>query len=467
MNRDRLIVVLLCVAAILVVAIVGMSLATDRNREVAVAKLRAKGSAMGGRLPAGMAVVAHPKKDDTPKPSAAEPSKPSPSDAESLAAFQRLIEKKKALSDAASWKDVFDMYGKRPNEWTEAERARIAAFLAANRDLILDLRRLAESGGPLYRLDYSKGFGMELPHLAQLRDFARMLAADAAVSADAGNYAEAIDDLIAGMKLANGLDKEPFLISQLVHFAMAGVLLNAIEGSMRGEDLPADQCARLIQCLSNAANRQALADSFTTEGLFGLNAFEGIRTGETRNITYGTFGNNDWEPFLLGVYASPFARPWLNSDEETYADIMGRVGDAARLPYCEAKPILDQVDAEFANLPRTRVLSRLLLPSLSSVVFSASRYETLMNLTCIGLAVEQYHAQNGAYPSSLDAVAPTLGGVVPTDPLTGQPYVYQPSGGSFALYSAYTAPPPAEGSSAPQRVPGADANGHFSWRGPQ
>ena len=94
MNRDRLIVVLLCVAAILVVAIVGMSLATDRNREVAVAKLRAKGSAMGGRLPAGMAVVAHPKKDDTPKPSAAEPSKPSPSDAESLAAFQRLIEKK-------------------------------------------------------------------------------------------------------------------------------------------------------------------------------------------------------------------------------------------------------------------------------------------------------------------------------------------------------------------------------------
>ncbi|MCX5757701.1 MAG: hypothetical protein NTU83_04195, partial [Candidatus Hydrogenedentes bacterium] len=149
-----------------------------------------------------------------------------------------MTEKKKALNEDASWKDVIDACGKRPNEWTETERGRIAAFVAANRALILELRRLAESGGPFYQLDYSKGYLMELPHLAPLRDLTRMLAADAAISAGAGNYAEAVDDLIAGIKLASVLDREPLIISQLVRFAMDGILFGAIDGGIRGEDIP-------------------------------------------------------------------------------------------------------------------------------------------------------------------------------------------------------------------------------------
>ena len=375
-----------------------------------------------------------------------------------------MIERKKALWGNPSWEEAIKILSdKKPEQWTDAERQKVAEFMTANREMILELRRLAASGGPLYELDYSKGYAMELPHLAQLRDFARLLMADAALRAGEGDFGEAVEDVIAGMKLATNLDKEPILISQLVRMAMDGTIYSAVEGSVQGEHLTPDLARKLIEYASHAGGREAFADCFTSEGMFGLEAFEGIRTGDlTRSGIDSGLTQKPLDSFLFRVYGSVFARPWLNMDEEIYADSMQRMNEAARLPFYEAKPLLDRLNTDIEDLPRTRFLSRILLPALTRAAQSQAVHEARMDLMQLGLAVEQFHVQNGQYPATLDQVAPAFGGPLPLDPFTGQPYVYQPSDGSFLIYSAMSSVVDVPRA---QRFPGADENGNLVWRG--
>jgi hypothetical protein len=85
-----------------------------------------------------------------------------------------------------------------------------------------------------------------------------------------------------------------------------------------------------------------------------------------------------------------------------------------------------------------------------------------MDLMQLGLAIEQYRVENGEYPTTLDQVAPLSGGAIPIDPFTGQPYVYQLSGGSFLIYSATASLVDADRA---RRFAGADEQGNIVWRG--
>jgi len=465
-SRERWLIALVSIAALLGMLMFASVLVTDRRREVAVGQLKARGQGvLGQRMGAqgaskGPALVVDASGG---RQARREHSGASPTE-DSAATCARMIERKKALWGNPSWEEAIKIFSeKKPQEWTEADRQKVAEFVAVNRESILELRGLAKSGGLAYELDYSKGFAMELPHLAQFRDFARLLMADAALRAGEGDFGEAVEDVTAGMALASALDKEPILISQLVRMATDGIIYNAVEGSVQGEHLTPDLARKLIEYASRAGGREAFADCFTSEGMFGLEAFEGVRTGDlTRSGIDSGLAQKPLDSFLFRVYGSVFARPWLNMDEEIYADSMQRMNEAARLPFYEAKPLLDRLNTDIEDLPRTRLLSRILLPALTRSAEMQAAHEARMDLMQLGLAVEQYHVQNGQYPATLDQVAPAFGGPLPLDPFTGQPYVYQPSGGSFLIYSAVSS---VVDINRALRFPGADEQGNLVWRG--
>ncbi len=463
MHRERWLIGLVAVVTILGTAMFGIYLVTERNRGAAVGKLKAKIAVFKQHASGRDAPAARKPGEEAAGPEMVGSREAAAPKEDTVAAFARLFAKRRTIDSDPRWQKAIELvgYAKR-SEWTDADRRSVAEFLDANRELIIELRRLAELGGPMYELDYSKGFAMELPHLSQLRDCARLLAADATLAAGKGDYAEAVKDILAGMKLANGLVKEPILISQLVRIAMDGIMYGEITQSMRGDDLTPDMARELIGYASRSGGRDGFADSFTGEGFFGLEAFDGIRAGDLHSA--GMSSQRGADAFLMRVYGSVFARPFLNMDEETYADIMARMSDAARLPFYEAKPLLDQISTEISELPRTRFMSRTLLPALTRAAEAQALHEAQLGLMQVGLAVELYHAQNGEYPRTLDQVAPTLGGTIPHDPFTGQSYVYQPSGGGFVLYSAMGSAVDMSGRSRPYSM---DEQGNIVWRGPR
>ena len=165
----------------------------------------------------------------------------------------------------------------------------------------------------------------------------------------------------------------------------------------------------------------------------GLEAFDDIRSGDSTPAGMSTSGV---DAFLMQLYGSILARPFLYMDQESYADIMERMTDSMQLPFYEAQPELEHLTNDIESLPRTRVLSRMLLPALTRAAEAQARHEAQLGLMRIGLAVELYHDQTGEYPQTLEEVAPTVGGEIPLDPFTGVPFVYESHGDRFTLYSA-------------------------------
>jgi hypothetical protein len=201
--------------------------------------------------------------------------------------------------------------------------------------------------------------------------------------------------------------------------------------------LSSGQTNSLVAHLAQADNRQSFADSLSAESIMGLAEFERMRGGasaEGLSWTPPFDTSGPGQSMFLRVYASPIARPWFNNDEATYAEVMGEMADMAALPYYEAAPSLAQLDDDIDSLPFTRVLSRVLLPALTRADQAQARHETQVDLMQMGLLLEQYYVEHGTYPDSLDPVASQLGGALPVDPFTGDPYVYQPSTGTFLLY---------------------------------
>ena len=431
-TKDWLLMGLLAATALLVAAFVAFQMVSEARRSAATARV-AKSEAV--RLYEDLAAHMGTTPPDPPAPD----DQRDPTDAashsatdlaaavETIARYQQLFARRdQTLEDNARWDNLH------PSQWSEQERQAAEAFLSAHEALIREIRELAERGGPVYPLDFSAGFAMLLPHLSKLRDCARLLHADALFRAGSGDYATAIEDIMAGLKLGAAVAGEPILISQLVRIAMVTIASDGLQLAFEPGDLPPDAARDLMRLLAQSDHRDAFAASFAGEQTFGLQAFEDfLRDG-------GGWAMGDASPLAgLGarLYASPVARPWFNMDEAAYAEVMDQFHDAVKLPFYEAKPLLDQIEQDVEDLPLTRVLSRTLLPALARSCLSQARLEATLDLTQMGIALEQYHGVHGEYPADLRAIAPQLGGVVPVDPFTGQAYHYLPSGGTFLLYS--------------------------------
>lgn len=59
----------------------------------------------------------------------------------------------------------------------------------------------------------------------------------------------------------------------------------------------------------------------------------------------------------------------------------------------------------------------------------------MLDLLQRGLLIELFCAENGHYPQSIQAIAAGLGGSVPVDLFSGEPYHYVVRGDTFLLYS--------------------------------
>ncbi len=341
-----------------------------------------------------------------------------PADAKDIVAgYERLLER---MQDAVTPFETTagDIIGKDPQEWTDNERAKVAEFLAAHRDLTSEIRQMAARGGPVHALDFSKGFAMQLPHLARMRSCARLLRADAAVNATESNHAAAVDDIIAGMKLGDTLALEPILISQLVRIAIYGIMYNAVEGSLDGADLSPEVTHKLMTQVAQADHRESFSESFAGELYFGRQLFSAVRSGDRSGVPDGVD---------LG--------PLREEDELAYVETMRGLIAASKLPYYEAALKIHELEQETEGLPETMIYSRQLLPALARACQAQARHEAMLDLMQIGIFVEQYKARTGSFPDTLDAIAEDLGGSVPVDPFSGKSYRYRPLGATFLLYS--------------------------------
>ncbi len=432
----RLVFSLVAVAVVLVAVQAAFQFVTEQNRAAKVAQA-GKPAAIDAyqTLVARMDGAKSAAPDSQPEQQvlAGFPALPEDSDA-IMEGYKRLFTHLETTVNSLGPKQAFDLenalFRKPHHEWTATEWSKVTEFLSANQELVQGIREMAERGGPVYPLNISEGLGMELGYIAPIGKCAKVLAADAKIRAKQADYAGAVEDILGGMKLGDALAQEPLTMSQLTRIANY-VIMNAalVQSFEHSRDLSAEHTQTLMAHIAQADNHQAFADALAGERYMELQSFANVRR------------RSGWRlPSLQGslfhwFYESPLGKPWVNMDEEFYADTMNRIISAAALPYYEAAPTLDAISADLEHLPRSRPLSSVMLCDFSGMFATQARHEATLDLMQMGILLEQYQAWNGSYPERLDAIAPDLGDTLPIDPFTGEPYHYLPSVDSFLLYS--------------------------------
>lgn len=312
--------------------------------------------------------------------------------------------------------------------------ARIRRYLAAQAEVLPLLHKAAEREGCKFSLDFDKGMGMLLPHLAKLRQAARLLALEAIERTESGKADDAADSLFACLRAGEALRQEPILVSTLVRIAITTTAANQAERwASRAKPTPA-ALARLQAAFAAAADARMIDNAMVGERCFGIDAYQTHVLAADRRKMLAALGEGD-PPFPLAVNLIP--RAYFKMDMCHYLDIMNHYVASARKPYPEnflagARISRQQLDAK---IPRHYVVARVILPALAGVFTAGQQHMARCESARTALAALRYRAKHGRLPAALADMVPEFIPAVPPDPFDGQPIRYRAEAAGLTVYS--------------------------------
>ena len=249
----------------------------------------------------------------------------------------------------------------------------------------------------------------------------------------AGQSAEALKDIKVCLRLSQLLQHEPLLISQLVRFAMIELSIQPIWEGLARHSWTDAQLEDLQKAL---AAIQSLDDyDFTMRGerAFGNQQLEQYRAGN-----FGAYAKQ------IGVQMGPLGKFTSKAFLFRNQLALNRMADGFVLPAVDSEqhrvfPERCSTNALANVIPKPGLYNVLALMSGRALAKAAQRFAHTQNsidLATVATALERYHLAHGAYPETLDTLAPQFIEKVPNDVIGGQPLKYHRSkDDQFILYS--------------------------------
>ena len=358
---------------------------------------------------------------------------------ETIAGYERLFALlERVKEDDKVWWESFQSVRGSPSEaWTDEDVAEIRRLGRARPELIEAICAMAARGGPIYPLDLAvMSSGETLQHMMDIRCCADFLCADAVLEGAKGNAREAARDLVSALDLANALKQEPVSFSQWFYRYIVSRSVLTVQCVFERGEIPPDAGREILAGLEESGGREACKQALAGEFVLGLNDFGELASGRLPRRVDDTWGGVDhWIRFLRPLYKSPFSAPWHGRDERSYVLLCERLQHAMELPFAEGRSWSQETRDGFRVFPMARPLALFLVASQMDEPARHASTDSLLSLARIGIALEIHYQERGGYPDKLDAVGSYLGGSVPVDVLTGEPFHYTPQGDTFLLYS--------------------------------
>jgi len=272
--------------------------------------------------------------------------------------------------------------------------------------------------GCRYDVDYAKGAGIVVAHVASVRGLTRILCAAARVQAADGDSVAAWNSALAALRMANALKNEPLLISQLTRMAQFRVVVDTIHAVSVHARPAADQYAQLDELLKTFDDSAPLVRTMDGERLlFGEWAFN-LSRAELRE-----------SGMPLHAALTILFAPRHHLDHAVYLKILHAAATSAGQPYATADNV--QEETMMAAVPRYCVLTRTIVPALANAKMSLVSMRAQARITRAGLAVLRYRQEKGAYPAT-PAVTSQENLI---DPFSGKALIYHLDPTGFTIYS--------------------------------
>lgn len=284
-------------------------------------------------------------------------------------------------------------------------------------------------------------YSLMLPHLAAMRNFARLLLIEAKVHQSQGRPEDAADSLTTAMRLGCHAGSEPLLISGLVGIACNRIASKGMENLLASEVLEAEALAELQQTLAEIAPRLPGRSTWVPmERAASLQVVDILmkKPGEA----LGMFGTDPGrlsrlQGGLLGTRAWRILLPdrTMKRDFNSFYDMMEGMAEAppwVALRAWHERPMEERLAEQVADW---NIMAGMLLPGLSRADMEFIRMNAHHAALQLNVALRRFKVANETYPETLDALMPAFMESLPPDPFSGEPFHYELKDGEWKLWS--------------------------------
>ena len=320
------------------------------------------------------------------------------------------------------------------------------------REICPDLHAAAHSGlmASRYFIDFRDGFDVQLPHLAKLRQLARLLSLEAWVACVERHPDTAVNDILDIVPIAESLKDEPMFISQLVRIAVHGIACSTLETAMNRVTLSEENLKRLQEGLARELppidqgfflDRGMIGDETMRQAYVYHHGYIHLALGDFTGSPYA----GDSSDFLLASTAANAAVPILDvvGFEAFNRLIMNRTSaslrewgrSAARLNSLANRPRFDDIWTE--GIQSRAYLALVFMPALGRAYDSEFKIRTELDMARTAVAAERFRLAQGRLPKQLDELVPAFIERTPADPWNdAKPLSYRiKENGEFVVYS--------------------------------
>jgi hypothetical protein len=349
--------------------------------------------------------------------------------------------------------------GETTNTWED-----LAADVAAHRPALDLLQEVFDRPELDFNLDYKKGAYMLLPHLAPFKRSAQALDAAAVLDLHNGDTGGAATNICTLLALVRANHNEGTVISHLVRIAMVAIAVsptweflqstNATEAQLawlqkNWEQLEfidsAERACEMERAMMKQNIERARADSAEFDRMLGFSG-----GGPSPSSSASSWPVNlDSVQYQIGK--AVWRASWSYTEEVRFLQADQIMLETLRTMETNSqflKPQYDAMQTNISALGLTNVgsafFSTLKIPDFSdefdgnwmaSVVGKNNRIEAARRVVVTAIALKRYQLKHGAWPQTLNELAPEFFSSVPIDPYDGKPLRYHPNAdGTYLLY---------------------------------
>jgi hypothetical protein len=370
--------------------------------------------------------------------------------------------------------EIYDYEGKFTNTWAEIE-----AEVAAISEGLKLLHQITDRPTLDFEPQYSVGFTLPLPNLAQTKVAVQRLGAAALCELHRGDTETATKNVRAMLAIVKGTTRDRLIISQLVRYAMAAITVGPTWELLQSSHVNESQLAQLQRDWEEVEFMVALDDSLAMERAMGGNLVARMRnssstfqqmasgfggllgagagsSGGSSNLVDQAeeFAKSAWDKTRLKAREMAWRVAWSYPDQlrllkgeqvllETVRMVHtnGYFSEALHLQNGRFGELgLKDLERDDyfggANEIDLRTMLSQVVVSLELTIQRLMKIEAERRLCVTAIALKRYQLRHGDYPADLLALVPEFLPKPPRDPVDGKPLRYRRDGQkSFRLYS--------------------------------
>jgi hypothetical protein len=262
------------------------------------------------------------------------------------------------------------------------------------------------------------------------------LRASAALAA--GRTNQAFEDVQLMFWLADSVKDEPFLINHLVRIACFQITIRTIWEGLAQHRWSETQLAQMQERLlrNDFFSSHQLATDAERAG--AMATIEWARTHDGYKTLTGFVDGDAPKNFAADIASRLAPRGWFRMEAVNVGrvidlqtagvmDVQSRTADTARLE-ANTAAVREQLKGGLSMIWKHRIFARLLVPSLETTSRRFAIAQTTATEAALACAIERHRLATGERPNHLEKLVPKFLARIPTDPIDGGAFQYEPVG---------------------------------------